>query len=147
MRAEDYISKFGIKPSVQRVAVMKYLLTHKTHPTVEEIYDALHDEITTLSKTTIYNTLKLFVEHGAAAQLNIEDKCVHFDGDISAHAHFMCQRCGTIYDICPSKLPIIEDFASLQFGAHNVQNVQLNLTGICEKCMKNKNKESKQNKL
>lgn len=144
MRAEDYISKFGIKPSVQRVAVMKYLLTHKTHPTVEEIYDALHDEITTLSKTTIYNTLKLFVEKGAAAQLNIEDKCVHFDGDISTHAHFMCQRCGTIYDIYPSKMPIIEDFASLQFGAHNVQNVQLNLTGICERCMKNKNKESKQ---
>ena len=102
---------------------MKYLLTHKTHPTVEEIYDALHDEIATLSKTTIYNTL---------------------NGDISTHAHFMCQRCGTIYDIFPSKMPIIEDFASLQFGAHNVQNVQLNLIGICERCMKNKNKESKQ---
>lgn len=144
MRAEEYILKFGIKPSVQRIAVMKYLLTHKTHPTVEEIYDALHGEISTLSKTTIYNTLKLFVERGAALQLNIEDKCVHFDGDISAHAHFMCQHCGMIYDIFPSKMPIINELSSLEFGSHNIQNVQLNLTGVCEKCMKKqKVKESK----
>ena len=28
----------NIKPSVQRIAIMKYLMEHRTHPTVDEIY-------------------------------------------------------------------------------------------------------------
>lgn len=30
--------KNGIRPSTQRLAIMNYLLTHPTHPTVDEVY-------------------------------------------------------------------------------------------------------------
>ena len=53
----DYLLKHGIKPSIQRLAVMGYLLEHRTHPAVDEIYNALKAEVPTLSKTTVYNTL------------------------------------------------------------------------------------------
>lgn len=43
-----------------------YLLKNHTHPTVDEVYVALCKVIPTLSKTTVYNTLRLFSEHGAA---------------------------------------------------------------------------------
>ena len=43
----------NIKPSVQRIAIMKYLMEHRTHPTVDEIYTALSPTIPTLSKTTV----------------------------------------------------------------------------------------------
>ena len=46
----------GIRPSAQRLAIMNYLLTHLTHPTVDEVYQVLWNEIQTLSRTTIYNT-------------------------------------------------------------------------------------------
>ena len=62
MKTYKYLQGYGIKPSIQRIAIMDYLLTHKTHPSIEEIYLALCDEIPTLSKTTVYNTLKLFAE-------------------------------------------------------------------------------------
>ena len=58
--SKQYLLNFGIKPSLQRLAVMKYLMQYHTHPTVDEIYAALHSSIPTLSKTTIYNTLSLF---------------------------------------------------------------------------------------
>ncbi|EJX04128.1 iron uptake regulatory protein [gut metagenome] len=64
----------GVKPSVQRIAIMDYLLKNRTHPTAEEIYSALVNLIPTLSKTTVYNTLKLFVEQGAALMLTIDEK-------------------------------------------------------------------------
>ena len=57
----EYLEEHDVKPSVQRIAVMDYLMTHRTHPTVDEIYHALEKQIPTLSKTTVYNTLKLFV--------------------------------------------------------------------------------------
>ena len=51
MRTYDYLLSFNVKPSVQRLAIMDYLLTHRTHPSIEEIYLALCDDIPTLSKT------------------------------------------------------------------------------------------------
>ncbi|SNR98820.1 hypothetical protein SAMN06265364_12551 [Prevotella jejuni] len=32
------LKELGIRPSVQRVAIMNYLATHHTHPTVEEVF-------------------------------------------------------------------------------------------------------------
>ena len=67
---KQYLIEKDIKPSVQRLAVMTYLLEHRTHPTVDEIYSELQDKIPTLSKTTIYNTLKLFVEKKSNSRSN-----------------------------------------------------------------------------
>ena len=65
----DYLTAHGVKASVQRVAVMQYLLQQMGHPTVDEIYQALVDHIPTLSKTTVYNTLRLLMEHGVVRML------------------------------------------------------------------------------
>ncbi|MGL5272103.1 MAG: Fur family transcriptional regulator [Phocaeicola sp.] len=101
MKTFDYLLKHNIKPSVQRLAIMDYLLTNRTHPSVDEIYSNLSAEIPTLSKTTVYNTLKLFVDQGAALMLTIEEKNTCFDGDTSLHSHFLCKCCGKIYDMHP----------------------------------------------
>lgn len=97
--AQQRLEEFGIKLSVQRIAIMDYLLTHKTHPTVEEIHAKLSPMIPTLSKTTVYNTLALFVENGAALCLGIDQRNARFDGDISNHAHFLCIDCGVVEDV------------------------------------------------
>ena len=86
----NYLQAHGIKPSLQRMAVMTYLIEHRTHPTADEIYTALHPSIPTLSKTTVYNTLKLLTEKGAALQLTIDERNCCFDADTSPHAHFLC---------------------------------------------------------
>ena len=65
------LQNHNIKPSVQRIAIMNYLIEHRTHPTVDEIYTALSPSIPTLSKTTVYKTLKLLSEQGAAQTLTI----------------------------------------------------------------------------
>ena len=38
MKSYDYLISYNIKPSVQRIAIMDYLLAHKTHPSIDEIY-------------------------------------------------------------------------------------------------------------
>lgn len=60
----NYLTAHNVKPSVQRMAVMEYLLDHRTHPTADEIYLALHRKMPTLSKTTVYNTLKILTGKG-----------------------------------------------------------------------------------
>ena len=39
------LQNHNIKPSVQRIAIMNYLIEHRTHPTVDEIYTALSPSI------------------------------------------------------------------------------------------------------
>ena len=44
-----HLQEHGIKLSVQRIAIMGYLMKHLTHPTADEIYTALprpYDPIT-----------------------------------------------------------------------------------------------------
>lgn len=133
MNVYEYLLSYHIKPSVQRIAIMKYLLAHETHPCIDEIYLALCKEIPTLSKTTVYNTLKLFVEHGAATMLTIDERNACFDGNTSLHAHFQCKSCGRIYDV-----PLVEEdreIGILTQKGFQVQESHRYYKGICPKCI------------
>ena len=129
-----HLSGYGIRPSVQRIAIMRYLLNNRTHPTVDEIFEALKEQIPTLSKTTVYNTLKLFVDNGAALYIGIDEKNARFDGYVDPHAHFRCKKCGQIID-----LPMdIENFLPNNFSG-DIEETYFYLKGICEDCKKKSN--------
>ena len=130
--AKEYLMKFGIRPSVQRIAVMNYLLTHRTHPTVDEIYHALTQEIPTLSRTTVYNTLHLLCKHGAVLALCIDGINAHFDGYTHPHAHFMCSHCGKVYDVDLDDASFVE--RNSPRNAARVTDAQLYYKGICADC-------------
>ena len=133
-----HLIEHGIKPSVQRIAIMEYLLTHKTHPMVDEIHEALVPQLRTLSKTTVYNTLKIFVEQGAVLAIGIEESGMRYDGDISDHMHFKCSCCGDIIDVPqPSALQKQIDDIEVLKGC-SVDQTQIYLKGKCSKCLNNK---------
>lgn len=134
MNVYEYLLSYNIKPSVQRIAIMDYLLKHHTHPCIDEIYLALHKDIPTLSKTTVYNTLKLFVEQGAAKMLTIDERNVCFDGDISAHAHFQCKCCGKIYDM--PMHTINDEIKMMEDKGFVVDEIHSYYKGICSDCKK-----------
>lgn len=127
-----YLTAHGIKPSVQRLAVMGYLLEHHTHPTVEEIYTALIKEIPTLSKATVYNTLRLLVEKGAANQLTIDEHNACYDGHLEPHAHFLCKRCGRVFDL-PLKQPQLTKETNIPAN-FSVDDASLYFRGTCPDC-------------
>ncbi len=130
----DYPNEHGIKPSQQRIAVMDYLMKHRTHPTVEDIYHALHGKMPTLSKTTVYNTLKVLVEQGAIHQLTIDEHCSCYDADMSPHAHFLCSRCGKVFDLELKQMDL-KQLVSLPEGLR-VDMSALYFRGCCSKCQK-----------
>ena len=70
LATQKYLQQYGIKPSLQRMAIMEYLMAHHIHPTVDDIYIALYQSMPTLSKTTIYNTLKIFVGRKAVTAIS-----------------------------------------------------------------------------
>lgn len=94
----EYLLEHNIKPSYARIRVMEYMVEKKNHPTVDQIYSELVKEIPTLSRTTVYNTLNLFLQSNIARLVTIEDNETRYDADTSDHGHFKCSECGEIYD-------------------------------------------------
>ena len=123
----------GIRPSVQRLAIFEYVRKSCQHPTAEVVYDALCNELGSLSLTTVYNTLKLFVDAGLISMLTIDDTFRCFDGNRRDHAHFRCNNCGKIVDLQMKK-----EFMSLVEGldGYEITDAQLYLKGFCPSCQK-----------
>ncbi|WP_291528977.1 Fur family transcriptional regulator [Bacteroides sp. UBA939] len=132
----ERLQQHNIKPSMQRIAIMKYLMDHRTHPTVDEIYTALSPTIPTLSKTTVYNTLKILSEQGAAQTLTIDERNTCYDADITPHAHFLCKHCGKIYDLsCDASIKQTEE---IDMDGYEVQEIHYYYKGICKQCKEKK---------
>ncbi len=123
----------NIKPSYARIKIMEYLMEHPVHPTVEEIYQNLVREIPTLSKTTVYNTLDLFIRHNLARVITIEENETRYDADTTNHGHFKCETCGALYDFTVDE----DNLATRGLGDFVVTEKHVYFKGICKKCLYN----------
>jgi len=127
----NYLVTHGIKPFPHKVAIMQYLQKNHIHPTSDQIYNYLLPDLPTLSKTTVYNTLKLFCEKKAAIALFIDEKNVRYDSNLYAHAHFRCKQCNAIFDVPlePTDIPPCRDSEELY-----TEETQIYFFGKCKEC-------------
>ncbi len=65
---------------------------------MDKIYNNLVAEMPTLSKTTVYSAMDLFVNAGLARMVNLGENENRFDAEVSLHGHFKCNACGTVFD-------------------------------------------------
>lgn len=129
----------GIRPSVQRLAIMDWLINHPIHPTVEDVYNGLCDSVPTLSRTTVYNTLRMFSEKKAAQMITIDDHRVCYDGNVNSHVHFFCKRCGKVIDLMDEKAPQLKRNKVIE--GNIIDEQQLYYKGICADCAKEMQQE------
>ncbi len=128
----EQLTVHGIKPSYPRIQIYKYLYTKKNHPTVDDIYNDLIEEIPTLSKTTVYNTLNLFIEAKLVKSFNLDKNEKRYEIIIHDHSHFQCERCNRIYDIPCDDINLLPK----EYEGFKVNEKQIFLKGICEECLK-----------
>lgn len=135
----EYLREIGIKPSFQRIKIFDFVNKSTSHPSVDDIYKGLVDKIPTLSKTTVYNTLNLFVQHNIVSAISIEESEMRYDINDNGHGHFKCLECNKIYDIDMDMSFKSED----NLNGYDIHNVSLYFRGICKKCSKNKDSSEK----
>lgn len=121
----------GIKLSHQRLKVLEYLYQNQCHPTVDQIYIDLQKDIPTLSKTTVYNTLRTLAGVGLVRIITIEDNEVRYDIIIENHGHFKCESCGTIYNFSIN----IDLFVSEDLKSFKIEDKNVYFKGICPRCL------------
>lgn len=124
----------GIRPSAQRIAVLSAVVNGRMHPAAEDIYSSLSKLFHSLSRTTVYNSLKTLTEAGLLRELEIESGCSRYDMALQPdHSHFICRRCSRIYD-----MPMPEGMSKIMAPQFGIDSVEVTLRGLCPECMKEK---------
>ena len=103
-QARAILEQHGVRPTSQRLQVAEMLLTSPKHMTAEQILAKLRQSPGRVSKATVYNTLKLFVDNGLARQIHADpERCV-YDSTMTPHHHFQNLDTGEMLDIRPEDL-------------------------------------------
>lgn len=121
----------NIHLSYQRLKVLEYLIENHCHPTADKIFTDLLEDIPTLSKTTIYNTLKILVEAGLVRAIAIECSETRYDITTQNHGHFKCESCGKIYDFAID----MDRLTSTDLKIFKIHEKNVYFRGICPECL------------
>ena len=127
-----FLRERGIKPSYTRRRILECIANCASHPTVS-VFQELHDELPTLSKTTVYNVLKLFEEHDIVQSVVMDDQGIRYEFNTEFHGHMKCIKCKQVFDIDL-------DVKVLESKEHEILTTKVVLTGICFDCRFTNNK-------
>ena len=123
----------GVRITPQRQAIMRYLISSHSHPTADEIYQALSPKFPNISVATIYNNLRVFKDIGIVKELTYGDSSSRFDFNTHNHYHIICEKCGKIVDFHYPGLEDVEMAASKLTG-FEINEHRLELYGLCPDC-------------
>jgi Fe2+ or Zn2+ uptake regulation protein len=105
--AAELLSRHGIQPSAQRLAIAEYVLFTDEHPSADKVFAAVRTRLPMVSRATVYNTLNLLVEKGLLRQLVLAEGKVAFDPHLAPHHHFVDDATGAVHDIPWDALDVV----------------------------------------
>ena len=89
----------GSRYTKQRAAVFAYLHSVATHPTAEQVFAAVRQEIPHISLATVYNALDALVAARLASRIDSGAGPARYDGRSDAHYHLRCEETGQVLDL------------------------------------------------
>ena len=125
--------ELGMRVTNQRVEIFREVASSCEHPDAETVYERVKQRLPNISFDTVYRTLASLEDMDMIFRVDNLLPKARFDADRRPHNHFLCIKCGEVYDIFPEdgyKIEIPEN--SKKFG--EIKDVNLQVRGICNKC-------------
>ena len=131
---ERLLKAKNVRPTAMRTLIYKYMAENEVAVALTDIENAFAKA----DRTTLYRTLKTFEENGIVHQIDdgtgvskyalCEEGC-NCEIEQDLHLHFHCSNCNETVCLTEHKIPQI----NLPEG-YFAEDVNLVVTGICEKC-------------
>ena len=102
----ELLHAHGIAPTSQRVEIATVMLSASQHLSADQVLVQLVESGAAVSKATVYNTLRLFVENDLISQVIVDSTKVFYDSNVEPHYHFYNVDDGTLTDLNTAKFPL-----------------------------------------
>lgn len=99
----------GLRMSRMRLAILRALKSRCDHPTIQDLHVAVRQQYPRVSKFTVYRAMNAMEAAGLVRRIAVWKGCVRYDGELTAHAHFLCETCGRVMDVAGHDLARIAE--------------------------------------
>jgi len=123
----------GYKATPQRIAIARFILHSREHPSAQIAYQSVKKVYPTVSLATVYKTIKVLKDCGLVLELNLPQVDARFDPNTQPHAHLFCLQCGSISDWMDPIITKLVDRISKD-ESFKVSGSSLDINGICKTC-------------
>ena len=108
-RVRQALESAGCRYTVQRAAVYGLLEQVDSHPSAEEVYQAVRENLPRISLATVYKALEALVEARLATKLTYGDGSARYDCRGEDHYHLRDVVTGEVRDLPASFDPALLD--------------------------------------
>ncbi len=102
-----FLASRGVKATRQRLDIAQVLFARHHHLSADQILARVNQRGSELSKATIYNTLKLFVEKRLVREVIVDPEKVFYDSHTGPHHHLYDTETGEIVDIDAAGVDVV----------------------------------------
>jgi len=119
----------------QRMVILEELKKMNSHPTADEVYEAVRRRMPKISLGTVYRNLEILSGMGLIQKLEIDAAQKRFDGNPERHYHLRCMVCNRVIDVPGDVLKRI-DYSPESCGDCRILDFHLHFLGLCDECQK-----------
>lgn len=93
------LRQHGLQVTAQRIAIVR-AVGDRPHATADEILEAVVDEIGSISRQSVYDSLAAMADKGLIRRIQPAGSPARFEDRVGDnHHHLICRQCSTMFDI------------------------------------------------
>lgn len=133
--ASEKLREKGLKVTPQRIAIYNVVVKLKSHPTAENVVDAIKDDFPSISVGTVYKVLNVLVENNLLKKVKSEKEIMRYDAVLEHHHHLYCNKTDRIVDYEDKELDelVVNYFKKKKIKDFKIEDIKLQITGKFKK--------------
>jgi len=129
LRQEEILKKKGLKVTPQRTMILNEL-RNNGHLSIEEIYNAIKPNYSSISLATVYKNIDSLREADIIGEVYMPEGKNKYEIKQDSHAHFFCTKCGALKDLHIDK----KNIEKIYNGSDKVEDFTVVFSGECAEC-------------
>jgi len=125
-----------LRMTPQRRIIVEELRKRHSHPTADELYEAVRRRLPHISLGTVYRNLEILSKTGIIRKIELGGSQRRFDGDPGIHQHIRCTECGRIDDLPAGAALTSCDLELIEKTGYEAVERRVEFIGVCPECRK-----------